>query len=124
MGICSSSRKNSTENNAYNRAITSLEAVWEINVSILVKYMNDNNISKSSLSKKPLLCNYIVLEKSGDNVTHFKMDNKSGTYKKYITDHPLRWHLSLKGLPECATVLLKDKHLHNLHRVKSLSPMI
>jgi hypothetical protein len=118
MGICTSSRKDVIDKNAFINAIESKEDVWEIKVSILVKYVKENHIPQLLLSIPPLLCNYIILEKMGNRVIRIKMDDKSGTYKKYITNQSLQWHLSLKGLPKNASVLLNDKQLYDLHYIK------
>jgi hypothetical protein len=117
MGICSSKKK--SDNSKLERSKESFGDIWEVNVLSLRKYVKNNNITQKSLMKRPFLCNYIILEKNGYRVIRIKMEYKNGVYTKYPTDQSLRWHVSLIGLPINATVLLKDKQLHNLYHNSS-----
>jgi hypothetical protein len=113
MGICTSKKKKA--NIAFKNEINAHGDVWEVNLHNLQNYVKNNTISQKSLLTKPLMCNYIILEKSGNTVIRIKMEYKNGVYKKYPAYQYLGWHIRLTGMPASAAVLLKDKHLYKLY---------
>ena len=87
----------------------------------MVTAMKAGNITANALDRKPLLCNYIVLNVNQYHVTKIKMCKKNGTYKKYRTPETLRWHLQLTGLPDTAAISFSNVHYHELTRRHSPS---
>ena len=75
MGNCMSDSNKNKQRSSHtlHDIIKSKECVWELSRSSMVTAMKAGNITANALDRKPLLCNYIVLNVNQYHVTKIKM---------------------------------------------------
>jgi hypothetical protein len=94
----------------YLSIVKKKDDIWEIPRANIVKLSRAGKIPKKALSKSPLLCNYLILNRDGNSVTNIKMNGRRGSYKQYTTRKSLKWHIDLINMPDVATITLSDIH--------------